>query len=630
MKLLRIGRELSRSFLREDLAKYVWAVGFSLIALIIANILDQYVHQRIPLVFLMAVVLSAYYGGLGPGLLAAVLSTFLAGYFFIEPVGSILANVDDLFLLVMFLGLSVFISWLEEAHSRSKQALQDAKQELETILGGVGDGITVRDARGHIVFANDLAARLLGFASVAEMAHSSFDDWSHNVEMRATDGTPLPLSLFPGRSVLVEGVASELSFQLQFLRTGEQRWLVVKSTPLFDASGDLRLAIKIVRDVTAQRRSEEVRMGLLLTIDQQRRRIQAILDNVPGIVWESQGQSSSVDQKTIFVSAYAPVMLGYDVGQWLNNKDFWRRIIHPDDWQAVVDQTEALFQGTKTGNLEFRLIAQDGRVVPVEAHMSVLTDREGNPIGSCGMLTDITERYEAEAQLARNALDLERSNQQLQQFAYVASHDLQEPLRMVASYLQLLESRYKDALDDDAREFIAYAVDGATRMRGMINDLLAYSRLDAQEKNFELIESRAAVDQACDRLRSSIDETGATITYDDLPAVRAEEVLLVQLFQNLIGNAIKYRSDAPPVIHVGAEARNGEWLFSVSDNGIGIEPQYLERIFVIFRRLHAPGKYTGTGIGLAICKKVVERHGGRIWAESQIGKGSVFYFTIPM
>ena len=232
--------------------------------------------------------------------------------------------------------------------------------------------------------------------------------------------------------------------------------------------------------------------------------------------------------------------------------------------------------------------------------------------------------------LIRNAVDLQRSNEQLQQFAYIASHDLQEPLRMVASYLQLLESRYKDALDDDAREFITYAVDGATRMRGLINDLLAYSRVDAQERNFEIIESRHALDQACDQLRSTIEESGATITQDDLPAIKAEEGLIVQLFQNLISNAIKYRSECPPEIHVSAQARHGEWFFSVGDNGIGIEPQYLERIFVIFRRLHSPGKYSGTGIGLAICKKVVERHGGRIWAESQPGKGSVFYFTIPM
>ena len=624
-------REPVRNTLRENLVRYGWAILFTLVALLFAALFDQHVHRRITFIFLMAVVLSAYYGGLGPGLLAAIVSIFLADYFFIAPIGSVLRDVDDVFLLAMFLVISVFISWIESTRSRSQQELEEVNLELETILQGVGDGIAVRNAAGKIVFANQMAAQLLGFKSLDEMTISTFDDWASRVEMRALDGTLLPLSLFPGRRVLVEGIGNELSFQLRLLKTGDQRWLNVTSTPIFGAHGELRRAVKIVRDFTAQRKAEEVRMGLLLTIDQQRHRIQTILDNVPGIVWESENRAKGQPgQKTTFISAYAPVMLGYDQDQWLNDQDFWRRIIHPDDWESVGKQADVVYEKEQVGKLEFRVIAQDGRVIPVEAHMTILLDEHDQPVRTCGMIMDITERREAEAMLIRNAVDLQRSNEQLQQFAYIASHDLQEPLRMVASYLQLLESRYKDALDDDAREFIAYAVNGATRMRGLINDLLAYSRVDAQEQNFEVIESRHALDQACDRLRSTIEESGATVTQDDLPAIKAEEGLIIQLFQNLIGNAIKYQSECSPEIHVSAQARTGEWLFGVSDNGIGIEPQYLERIFVIFRRLHPPGKYSGTGIGLAICKKVVERHGGRIWAESQPGKGSVFYFTIPM
>ena len=624
-------REPVRNTLRDNLVGYGWAILFTLAALVFAALFDQHVHRRITFIFLMAVVLSAYYGGLGPGLLAAAVSIFLADYFFIAPIGSILRDVDDVFLLVMFLAISIFISWIESTRSRSQQALQEINLELETILQGVGDGIAVRNAAGEIVFANEMAAQMLGFELLDEMTTSTFDDWASRVEMRALDGTLLPLSLFPGRRVLVEGIGNELSFQLRLLKTGDQRWLNVTSTPIFGAHGELRRAVKIVRDFTAQRKAEEVRMGLLLTIDQQRQRIQTILDNVPGIVWESENwPRGQQGQKTTFISAYAPVMLGYDQDQWLNDQDFWRRIIHPDDWESVEKQADVIYESGQAGTLEFRVIAQDGRVIPVEAHMTILLDEHGQIARTCGMMMDVTERREAEAMLIRNAADLQRSNEQLQQFAYIASHDLQEPLRMVASYLQLLESRYKDALDDDAREFIAYAVDGATRMRGLINDLLAYSRVDAQEQNFEMMESRHALDQACDRLRSTIEEFGATVTQDDLPAIKAEEGLLIQVFQNLIGNAIKYQRECPPEIHVSAQAKAGEWLFSVSDNGIGIEPQYLERIFVIFRRLHPPGKYSGTGIGLAICKKVIERHGGRIWAELQPGKGSVFYFTIPM
>jgi signal transduction histidine kinase len=225
---------------------------------------------------------------------------------------------------------------------------------------------------------------------------------------------------------------------------------------------------------------------------------------------------------------------------------------------------------------------------------------------------------------------LERSNKDLEQFAYVASHDLQEPLRMVASYVQLLERRYKDRLDSDAKEFIAFAVDGATRMQKLINDLLSYSRVSTRGKEFKDTDSKSALDQAIDNLRMVIKDSGARITYDKLPEISSDESQLIQLFQNLIDNAIKFRSEKPPQIHVSVKGKGNEWLFSVADNGIGIDSQYAERIFVIFQRLHEREKYPGTGIGLAICKRIIERHGGRIWVESELGKGSTFFFTIPM
>jgi PAS domain S-box-containing protein len=226
--------------------------------------------------------------------------------------------------------------------------------------------------------------------------------------------------------------------------------------------------------------------------------------------------------------------------------------------------------------------------------------------------------------------ELVRSNSDLQQFAYVASHDLQEPLRMVASYLQLLERRYKDRLDADASEFIQYAVDGAGRMQTLINDLLAYSRVGTQGKPFKLTDYGEVLKQTLLQLKMSIEETGAVITHDDpLPEVMADESQLIQVLQNLVSNAIKFQSDQVPHIHVGAEHIEGEWVFSVKDQGIGMDPQYKDRIFLIFQRLHNRTEYRGTGIGLAICKRIIERHGGRIWVESEPEKGSTFYFTIP-
>ncbi len=232
-------------------------------------------------------------------------------------------------------------------------------------------------------------------------------------------------------------------------------------------------------------------------------------------------------------------------------------------------------------------------------------------------------------QLQQSNRELERSNSELQQFAYVASHDLQEPLRMVRSYTSLLARRYQGKLDANADEYIGYAVDGARRMQELINDLLSYSRVETQGKEFTATDCEAVFAQTLANLELAIQESGAKVCHEPLPTVSADEVQLGQLFQNLIGNGIKYRREGPLEIHVACKPEGSHWLFSVRDNGIGIEPQYHERIFTIFQRLHAKEQYPGSGIGLAICKKIVERHGGKIWVESDLGEGATFYFTLP-
>ena len=236
-------------------------------------------------------------------------------------------------------------------------------------------------------------------------------------------------------------------------------------------------------------------------------------------------------------------------------------------------------------------------------------------------------------QETRQRQELARSNAELQQFAYIASHDLQEPLRMVTSYLQLIERRYKGQLDPDADDFIGFAVDGAIRMKTLITDLLAYSRVGTHGKSFEQTDSTLALLAAIANLKVAIEETDAVVTSDPLPVVMGDPGQLIQLFQNLIGNAIKFRGEAPPIVHISAQAIEQpqlEWRFSIQDNGIGIESQYADRIFVIFQRLHNRSEFAGTGIGLAICKKIVERHDGKIWIESQPEAGTTFYFTLPI
>jgi signal transduction histidine kinase len=242
---------------------------------------------------------------------------------------------------------------------------------------------------------------------------------------------------------------------------------------------------------------------------------------------------------------------------------------------------------------------------------------------------EIAVRRQAEEALERYATELERSNQDLEQFAYVASHDLQEPLRMVTSYLELLEERYKGQLGDDADDFIHFAMDGAVRMRELIRGLLAYSRISTHGQPFEPTNCQTVIDLVLDNLQVAIRDSSAIVTHDPLPVVLADPTQMTQLLQNLIGNALKFRGERRPEIHIGAQRQADEWLFSVQDNCIGIEPQHTERIFVIFQRLHNRGAYPGAGIGLAVCKRIVERHGGRIWVESERGKGSTFTFTMP-
>jgi light-regulated signal transduction histidine kinase (bacteriophytochrome) len=263
---------------------------------------------------------------------------------------------------------------------------------------------------------------------------------------------------------------------------------------------------------------------------------------------------------------------------------------------------------------------RDGREVPVEIGLNPVSTDTGTFV--LASVVDVTERK-------RSEFELKRSNEELERFAYVASHDLQEPLRMVTSYVQLLGKRYKGRLDADADEFIGYAVDGAKRMQALINDLLAFSRVGTKAKPFAPTDCNAIVSTAMADLQFAIEESGARVEVGTLPAVMGDATQLSQLFRNLISNAIKFRRDEPPIVRISAEPAGAAWRFTVGDNGIGIAAEYFERIFVIFQRLHGRSQYAGTGIGLAICKKIVERHGGQIDVRSTEGEGSTFGFTLP-
>lgn len=293
------------------------------------------------------------------------------------------------------------------------------------------------------------------------------------------------------------------------------------------------------------------------------------------------------------------------------------------DLTAVIDNEKGDIE-------EFNVHREDGSGCSVEVSCSNVNDNSGNIIGRMAFFVDVTERRQIKKKLMSTLADLQRSNTDLQQFAYVASHDLQEPLRMVASYTQLLEKRYKDKLDTDAREFIQFAVDGALRMQRLINDLLSYSLVGARQKTVKPTDCHSVLGQVIAGLSDEIEQNNVIITNDDLPTVMADASQMHELIKNLVCNAIKFSSEHAPRVHISAKQDGNKWLFSVQDNGLGIDPQYKDKIFLIFQRLHSKEEYPGTGIGLAICKRIVERHNGKIWVESNVGKGSTFYFTLPV
>lgn len=875
---------------KNRLLRYLFSLVAVAVAFFLSWLLWPVVNEGPFVFFYGAVALSAWFGGLIPGLLATVLSMIVVDYFLVEPLYVIFNSVGDVVRLGIFAGSAVLVSWLNEARQISEDELRRSRDQLQIIFEGVEDGISAQDQSGQLVFANEAAAKLVGFPSVSALLQTPTETIESIFEVFDLDGTAVPVLELPSRQALRSGKTVERTVRLFRRDLNLSRWLTIKSAPVVNEKNQVIYSVNILRDMTdtiqqerllrdqrerfevtlnsiddavltigmdgkvdfmnpvaqsltgwteadavgqpydavlrlvnddtneavafsletlmnngyivdranhaslldrndakkpvdargtpirdqdgkaigvvfvfrdisdlretqrireesaqrlrdvidglaafvgmmtpdgilieanrraleaaqlqpedvlgkpfeetfwwsydpqvqvelrsainraatgesvrydvqvrvandqfiiidfvlspifdqdgcvthivpsgidiTQRKRAEVEMTSLTNmIEHQRQRLRNIVANVPGVVWEAWGDPDSATQNIDFVSDYVELMLGYRVDDWLSTPNFWLSIVHPDDRERAAAESKAIYDGGKTGVSQFRWVTKDGRDIPVEAHSTVICDDNGRPVGMRGVTMDIRERMRNQEELENYARELARSNAELEQFAYVASHDLQEPLRMVSSYLQLIEQRYSEQLDENAHVFINYAVDGASRMKNLINDLLAYSRVGTRGKPFARTNCQNVLDQVLHNLQATIRETGAVITHDPMPEIIADEAQLLQLFQNLIGNALKFRGEHAPEVHVSADRKGREWYFGVRDNGIGIDPAYSERIFLVFQRLYAPDEYEGTGIGLAICKKVVERHGGRIWVESTPGQGTTFHFTIPL
>lgn len=340
------------------------------------------------------------------------------------------------------------------------------------------------------------------------------------------------------------------------------------------------------------------------------------------------GKSLTGVDGSLYVNKAFSDMLGYTLDELKILK--WQEITYPDDINESSEIVDNLLKG-KTNSARYvkRYIHKNGHIVWSDVSTSLQRDAEGKPFYFITNIIDITDRKLAEEELKNTLANLERSNKELEQFAYVASHDLQEPLRMISSYTQLLERRYKDKLDKDANDFIQFAVDGANRMQKLINDLLDYSRISSKGKEFTKVDLSQILGQTISNLHQLISENSAFVTNEDLPVLNVDESQIIRVFQNLIENAIKYKKKTElPKIHISCEMKNDFYEFAVRDNGIGIDMQFHDRIFIIFQRLHSKEEYSGTGIGLSICKRIIERHGGKIWFESKVNEGTTFYFTL--
>jgi len=387
----------------------------------------------------------------------------------------------------------------------------------------------------------------------------------------------------------------------------------VTLSSVFDDSGKIIALSAIARDITERKKAEE---ALRLSNIYNRSLLEASLD--PLVTIGPDGKITDVNKATEQVT-------GYSRGELIGT-DFTNYFTEPEKAKEGYQQ---VFREGAVLDYALEIQHRTGSVTPVLYNASIYRDESGEVIGVFAAARDVTELKKAEKILELKLEELARSNADLEQFAYVSSHDLQEPLRMIASYLQLLQRRYQGELDERADKYIYFAVDGASRMQNLINDLLEFSRVTTKAREFEPTDCESILNCVLSDLEVSIKENEATVSYDSLPEIMADSTQLTQVFQNLISNAIKFRSQEAPKIHVSAEKEGEKWRFSVQDNGIGIDPKYSEKIFEVFKRLHKREEYPGTGIGLSICKKIIERHGGNIWVESEPGRGSTFYFTLP-
>jgi PAS domain S-box-containing protein len=511
-----------------------------------------------------------------------------------------------------FITMSVDIT----ERKRAEEALRESEARYRNILETAQEGVMISDLDGRIIFANERMARLLGY-SVSELVGSK------GIELVPED---MQRELAAKVRAREEGFGETYEVWMR-RKDGGEVCLLASGSPVQDAQGKHTANLGMYVDITERKLTERLVEESAERARQHAEEIQAIMDAAPAAIWVAHDPECRVITGNKVADSFYEskeeenVSAGPTTGDgWDKTRRFFKdgRELKPEE----LPMQKATLKGVEIRNSELEVVLPSGRRIDMLGNAIPLFDEGGKVRGGVATFLDITERKRTED-------DLKHSNAELQQFAYVASHDLQEPLRMVISHLSLLNKKYGDSLDPKAKVHMSTAIEGGERMRELVDDLLQYSRIDSQAAEFSLVDLNKVIEAVANNLQLAITESKCAIEVGTLPTVWADEKQMAQLFTNLVSNAIKFRAKEPPIIKIQARRNNEEHIFSVNDNGIGIDPQYHDRVFQMFQRLHTVDEYPGTGIGLALCKKIVERHGGHIWVESELGKGATFYFTMP-
>lgn len=499
-------------------------------------------------------------------------------------------------------GIAIFFHDLSD-RERTAEALRSRTAELESLLANAPIGFAFFDREHRFVRINRALAEINGIPEQASVGKTLRE----LLPVNAASVDPIIDQVFQTG----HPVESEIAGETPRLPGITRHWLTGFFPVFATATAPLAVGAYVV-EITERKRAEEAMA-----------RLAAIVEGAEDAIF-----SEDLNGIIQTWNAGAEKLYGYSSGDVIGKHV---SLLVPEENRGELEEMTQKMRAGVQGHFETVRVTKSGRRIIASLTMSPIRDPAGRIIGVSKVVHDITSRKNTEKNLKETVRALERSNRELRQFAYVASHDLQEPLRNVTRYVELLSLRYRELLDEKALRYVEFAVEGAARIHALINDLIAFSEVGAQIREFRPVSMQTVTEEAIDNLREMIEQNRAEVTLDQLPEVMGDRSHLVQLMQNLLGNAIKFRKkELPPRVRVAVRQENGEWRFGIQDNGIGIESDYFDKIFVIFQRLHPRSEYPGTGIGLAICRKIVEWHGGKIWVESTVGEGSTFYFTIPL